>query len=322
MNNYLILGGAGFIGYHLAKFLSKNPNNNIKIVDNFMRGKKDDDILQLQKKNNIKILNLDLTKPLNNNLGNKYDYIFNLAAIIGVKNVIRFPEMVLQNNFLLQKNAINIAKKQKKLKKFIFFSTSEVYAGSNHYFKTPIPSIENTPLTINELKKPRTTYMLSKIYGESMCYFSKIPFLILRPHNIYGERMGMDHVIPELLKRIVSLKKNKKLKVYTSSHLRSFCYISDAIKQIYFLTISKKKNEVFNIGNDKSEVSIKDTAKLCLKIVNKKSKIINVDNNSNSPKRRCPSMKKTFKVIARNKFVNLESGISYVYNWYKQKKLI
>ena len=322
MNNYLILGGAGFIGHHLARFLSKNLKNHVEIVDNFMRGKNDEDFLQLKKKKNIKITNIDLIKSSYKNFGNKYNYIFNLAAIIGVKNVIQFPEKVLENNFLLQKKAIEIAKKQKKLKKFIFFSTSEVYSGSNYYFRTPIPSSENTPLTVNEIKNARTTYMLSKIYGEALCYHSKLPFLILRPHNIYGERMGMDHVIPEILKRIASLKKNTKLKVYTPAHSRSFCYIRDAIKQICKLTNSSIKNEVFNIGNDKEEVSIKHTAKLCLKIVNKKARILDVCSNHNSPQKRCPSMKKTFKIIKREKFTILEHGIENVYKWYKEKKLI
>ena len=252
----------------------------------------------------------------------KYNYIFNLAAIIGVRNVIKFPQKVLENNFTLQKIAIDIAIKQTNLKKFIFFSTSEVYAGSNLYFKTKIPSPEQTPLTINDLKDKRTTYMLSKIYGEALCYHSNLPFIILRPHNIYGERMGMDHVIPEILKKIHKSKKNKELKVFTQNHSRSFCYINDAISQILDLTYSKKSKDVFNIGNDKKELIIKDLVKLCMKILGVKRKIIPINSSHNSPKRRCPSMTKTFKVIKRKKFTSLREGIENVNRWYKYNKLI
>ena len=236
--------------------------------------------------------------------------------------MLKNPKKVLENNFILQKNSISIAEKQSNLKKFIFFSTSEVYAGSNYFFKTKIPASEKTPLTVSSLESSRSTYMLSKIYGEAMCYSSKLPFLILRPHNVYGERMGMDHVIPEILKKITISKKSQNLKVFTPSHSRSFCYIDDAIKQIVNLSISNKVKQVFNIGNDKDEISIRDVVKLCLKILKKKRKIQSLSGHHNSPPRRCPNMKKTFKNIKRIKFTTLSQGIENVYNWYKFNKLI
>ena len=123
MSNYLILGGAGFIGYHLAKELSKNKNNQIDIIDNFVRGKKDR-LSKLVRKQNVSLKRVDLINDFNKKFKNKYNYIFNLAAIIGVKNVIKFPQKVLENNFILQKNAIRIAKKTNSLKKFIFSTSS------------------------------------------------------------------------------------------------------------------------------------------------------------------------------------------------------
>ena len=87
MSNYLILGGAGFIGYHLAKELSKNKNNQIDIIDNFVRGKKDKELSKLVRKQNVSLKRVDLINDFNKKFKNKYNYIFNLAAIIGVKNV-------------------------------------------------------------------------------------------------------------------------------------------------------------------------------------------------------------------------------------------
>ncbi len=322
MKKFLILGGAGFIGYNLASKLSKNKKNEVHIVDNFSRGKFDKDFKVLSKLQNVKLKNIDLLKNSKNKFNKNYDYIFNLAAIIGVSNVMRFPYKVLINNVLIQSKALSIAKVQKNLKKFIFFSTSEVYAGSNNYFNTKIPSSENTPLTMSNLKNNRSTYMISKIYGEAMCYHSNIPFLILRPHNIYGERMGLNHVIPEILKKIKNLKDKELLKVFTPKHTRSFCYIDDAINQIIKLTNSSFKNEDFNIGNDKDEISIYQLVRKCLKILNKKNKILPLKNIHNSPKRRCPSMKKTFSCINRSKFTKLNDGINKMLKWYENNKLI
>lgn len=322
MKNFLIFGGAGFIGYRLAKRLAKNKNYKIDIVDNFSRGTFDKDLKDLKKLKNVRLKNLDLLKSLNFKFNKNYHYIFNLAAIIGVSNVMKAPNKVLIDNFLIQHKALLIAKKQKKLKKFIFFSTSEVYAGSNEYFDTKIPSPENTPLTITELKNKRSTYMISKIYGEALCYHSNIPFVIFRPHNIYGERMGLNHVIPEILKKIKDLKNQEPLKVYTPNHTRSFCYIDDAINQMIKLTFLSVKNQVFNIGNDKNEITIKELVKNCLKILNKKNKILPIKNLHNSPKRRCPDMKKTFSFIDRDNFTRLDDGIKKVLKWYEDNKLI
>ena len=84
----LILGGAGFIGYHLSKFLShKKFNNTIYILDNFQRGVKDKNFNELLKKKNVRFKKTDLSKkiPLKDK---NFHYVFQLSAIVGVKNVI------------------------------------------------------------------------------------------------------------------------------------------------------------------------------------------------------------------------------------------
>ena len=67
-------------------------------------------------------------------LGNKYDYIYHFAAIIGVKYVLKSPFDVLNKNYVLLRNILDIARVQSKLKRFIFASTSEVYAGTLNDF--------------------------------------------------------------------------------------------------------------------------------------------------------------------------------------------
>jgi len=126
----LILGGAGFIGFHLSKTLSQEKlNNKIYLVDNFQRGLKDKNFKDLLKKKNVIFKNYDLTKKIL--LKNKnFDYVFQLSAIVGVKNVIRKSFDTLEKNVKIHFNCIEFCKKQKKLKKLIFFSTSEVFLGS------------------------------------------------------------------------------------------------------------------------------------------------------------------------------------------------
>ena len=124
----LIVGGAGFIGFHLAKRLSKESME-VHIFDNLSRGKLDKDLKKLIRNKKIKFTKKDLLKQSQIKFTD-FDIIFNFAAIVGVENVTKKPNEVLKKNLELQLNCLKIALKQKKLKKFIFSSTSEVYAGS------------------------------------------------------------------------------------------------------------------------------------------------------------------------------------------------
>ena len=316
MRRVLITGGAGFMGYHLAKRLEKNDFY-IDLIDDLSRGKIDKDFKFLIKKKKIKFYNIDINS---NNLfklkKKNYDYIFHFAAIVGVKNVIKKPFEVLTKNMFLLEKILNFSKKQKKLRRLIFISSSEVYAGTLKKFGLKFPTPEETTLILNNLDDQRSTYMMSKIYGEAMCYHSKIPFTIIRPHNIYGPRMGHSHVIPELFAKIQYSKK-KILKVYSPYHKRTFCYVDDAINMILNLSKSKlSKNKTFNVGVDINEIKIIDLAKLILVILKKKLKILPMQVTQGSPYRRCPSMKKYKMIVNKVKFTSLKLGLKNTLEWY------
>tara|TARA_B100001964_G_C14180740_1_gene576102 strand:+ start:45 stop:1028 length:984 start_codon:yes stop_codon:yes gene_type:complete len=314
VNKVLITGGAGFIGYHLGKHLKQFFK--VDLLDNFSRGIKDSHLQDIID-DNTKIIDMDL---LNFNklftLNSEYTYIFHLAAIVGVKNVILSPYKVLQNNYLLTNNIIEFAKKQKKLKRFVFASTSEVYASTLKNFGIIFPTKEKTPLSCGDPKEIRNTYALSKIYGEASCFHSGLPITIVRPHNFYGPRMGLSHVIPELIKKIYSTEEDN-IDIYSANHQRTFLYIDDAIKIISGLAQSDKTlGEIFNIGDQKREISIIDLSKIIIKIL-KKDIIPNpLEDINDSPTRRCPSMEKTNKLINIQDTVSLELGIKKCYEWF------
>ena len=257
MQTVLITGGSGFIGFHLAEKLSKRFK--VDILDNFSRGVLDKNLIKLIKDRKVKLIRFDMKKKINFKNKN-YSYIFHFAATIGVTNVINNPWEVLNNNFLATKNIIEFAQKQKKLKKFFFASTSEIYAGSLSAGLLKFPTKEKQLIALSKFDNSRSTYMLSKIYGEAMCHFSNLPYIIIRPHNIYGERMGMSHVIPELIRKIIFSK--KFVKVSNQTHKRTFCYIKDAIDLIVILMKKKTKiNNFYNFEYSRNEIKIFDLAK-------------------------------------------------------------
>ena len=307
----LIIGGAGFIGSHLLKkFLKEEKKIKIDIIDNFSRSKNDKFLKDLIKDERVTIIKKNIINIKIENFRNiNYEIIFQFAAILGVQNVINNPEKVLADNFLIMKKSIEIAKKQTKLKKFIFLSTSEVYAGRLSRFKIKFPTPETSTLILTDIMNSRTSYMLSKIYCEAMCIHSKLRYLILRPHNVYGPRMGYSHVIPEIIKKIINLKNKKFLRLYSSNHKRAFCYIDDAIYQIYTITKSKAINRIFNIGNNEEEISIFSLCKKILRLFSRSDiKIIKKSINNFSPTKRLPAMNKIFGLIKKKKIHQIRRG--------------
>ena len=315
----LIIGGAGFIGFSLAKMMI-GKGFEVDIFDSFSRGKKDDDMQLLMKNTNINIVNVDIKKlQVINNIGDDYDLIFHFAAILGVEYVINNPYMVLDENVLLTNNAIKIAKKQKSLKKFIFTSTSEVYAGTLQNNLLEIPTKETSKIILPDLNNPRSSYMLSKIYGEALCIHSGLPYVILRPHNIYGPRMGLSHVVPQIMKKCYKIENRQPLEVFSPSHTRTFCFIDTALEQIYDLIMCDDViNDTFNIGQEEPEIKISFLVEKIIKITKKDLEIKKMENTLGSPERRCPSMKKTYKFINNINEVPLEAGLQMTHTWYKK----
>lgn len=315
----LITGGAGFIGYHLAKKLVIEGNK-VVIIDDFSRGVTDSFLKELQQSYDVELRmgNL-LDKEAMDIIESDFDFIYHLAAIIGVQNVLNHSYDVLVNNVILTMNVIEIAKKQKHLKRLLFASTSEVYAGTLSYHGLVFPTTEDTSLTVSDLKHPRTSYMLSKIYGEALLRQSSVPYTIFRPHNFYGPRMGMSHVIPELLRKAYNNENDGKLQIFSAEHKRTFCYIEDAIEMIIRLAVcDEAEGEEFNIGNEKPEVTMNELGEIIIEVTGNELDIEPLPPSPGSPERRCPSMKKTLEYIGYEPQISLKEGVMETFAWYKK----
>lgn len=322
MSKILITGGAGFIGYFIANKLSENLENHITIVDNLLRGRIDEEFQNLIKKENVTFINGDLTDPrIFFDLDHDYDYIYHLAAIIGVKNVMNNPDKVLSVNTVSTLNIFQFAKTITNLKRILFSSTSEVYTGTLKHYGIDIPTSENVNLTIDDISSNRTTYALSKIFGESVCFtFGQkynIPFTIVRYHNIYGQRMGFAHVIPELF---IKIKENDKIDLPSPTHSRAFCYIDDAVEMtIKSCESENTKGEILNIGNSDSEIKMYDLVKIISQVMGKKVTINKLPDTPGSPTRRCPDTTKINNLLKLDIKTNLYDGIKKTFEWYSDK---
>lgn len=318
MTKVLVTGGAGFIGYFLSKYLTEKGYF-VTIADNLFRGKMDDELKVLISKQNIKCVQIDLTKKEElDKLDKDYDYVYHLAAINGTKHFYEIPDEVLRVNVL---SVINILEwfKGTKCKKILFSSSSETYAGTNRTFGVPIPTPENVPLCIEDIKNPRWSYGGSKIIGElffvNYARRYNLRMSIIRYHNIYGPRMGFEHVIPEFSMRIK--KKETPFTVKGGSETRAFCYVSDAVEATNLVMESDKTDgEIIHIGNDQEEITILDLAKKLLDLTENKINLKVEPAPEGCVQRRCPNISKLKSLTGYTPKVPLIHGLKETFGWY------
>jgi len=322
MNKILITGGAGFIGFNLAKKLADDPINEIHICDDLSKVKYDDEFnVFLKNHPSVKYFKYDLTdNTIYENLSGDYNQIYHLAAVVGVKYADENPDQVIRINALSTINLLEWAKNIKSVK-ILFASSCENYTGSLNQNIISIPTPEEIPLTIDNIKVPRYSYAVSKILGElAMINYSRIyGFVtsIVRYHNVYGPRMGFVHVIPEFSFRL--LRKENPFKIFGSEQTRTFCYVDDAVNATIGVMESDKTNlEVVNIGDDKYEIVIKNLAEKLFDIANYYPEIEEMPSPLGSVNRRCPTISKLRKLVGHSSKVNLDEGLLKTYNWYKE----
>ncbi|MDD2778114.1 MAG: NAD-dependent epimerase/dehydratase family protein [Methanocellales archaeon] len=324
MKKILVTGGGGFIGCHLSKHLA-NEGNEVMIVDNLFRGRMDDELKEILKMENVKYTEADLTNSKSfEKLDSDFDYVYHLAAINGTRYFYEIPDEVLRTNSLATINILDWFVKS-ECKKILFSSSSEVYAGAMRKFGLPIPTPEDVPLCIEDVQNSRWSYAGSKIIGELLFinYAKKHDFdmTIVRYHNIYGPRMGYEHVIPEFLLNIY--KNIDPFPVYGNTS-RAFCYIDDATEATELVMKNKNCNgEVLNIGNDLEEISMVDLAKTMFDVLGYGATIDVKSAPEGSVDRRCPNINKLKKLTGYKPKINLKKGIElthrYCYKYFKER---
>jgi nucleoside-diphosphate-sugar epimerase len=315
----LITGGAGFVGFHLATELSAQPEDELTLVDNFVRGRQDPDLEGLLKKSNVRLVSADVTRPETfENLGTGYDEVYHLAAIIGVRNVLERPHEVVRVNAVSTLLLLDWFCRGGGTK-LLFSSTSEAYAWTQCFHQLPIPTPEDVPLALTDLSRPRASYAGSKIFGElavnQYCRIYSKSFVIVRYHNVYGPRMGYEHVIPELYLRAAGGE--SPLVVYSAEHRRAFCYASDAVAATVAAMRSPAADGlVLNVGDDREDVEIARLARVILRQAGLKEDILPQPAPHDPIKRRCPDISRARKLLGYEPRTDLETGVARTIAWY------
>ena len=274
---YLITGGAGFIGSHLAEFLLEQGHH-VCVLDNLSTGSLAN-IQNLIRHKNFKNTVADILDY--RTLGQlvlQSDQIFHLAAAVGVKLIMENPVETITTNVQGTENVLKLASFYDK--KVFVASTSEVY-GKMMEIGNDVDSLnENYDLILGPTNKRRWAYACTKAVDEflAFAYFDekKLPTVIARFFNTVGPRQTGQYgmVIPNFVQKALM---GEPIHVYgDGEQTRSFTYIKDAIKVLVdLMKIPEAEGQVFNIGNGK-EISMLDLAERVKEKTHSKSKIMKI----------------------------------------------
>ena len=268
----LITGGAGFIGSHLTDRLVADGHQ-VTVLDNLATGRKENLAAHLEG-NTIKFVEgsiLDLL--LIENLVSETEYIFHLAAAVGVFNIVNHPLDSLLTNIRGTENVLEAAHKHSK--PVFVTSSSEVYGKNvSDSLKESDDRILGAPVTL------RWSYSEAKAIDESLAYAywveKKLETRIVRFFNTVGPRQlgayGM--VVPRFVKSALS---NEPITIYGSGEqTRCFGHVLDAVEAVVRIAFAENTiGKVINIGNN-FEISINNLAKKVIEQTKSKSEVVYV----------------------------------------------
>lgn len=271
MGNYLISGGAGFIGSNFIKYLmEKDLPSKIINLDKLTYAASLYNLKDFKDKTNYTFIQEDICNKENiDKIFNYYrpKYIINFAAESHVDRSIENSEEFLRTNVLGTQVLLDASLKY-GVKKFIQISTDEVYGSIDEgYFS------EESPL------KPNNPYAASKAGGDllaqSFYRTHKLPVSITRSSNNYGPGQFYEKLIPMIIKKALE---RKKIPVYGDGlNVRDWIYVMDNCSGIYKVLEKGKNGEIYNISDNVEKRNID-----IVKLVIKKVKEILVSNNIDS----------------------------------------
>ena len=270
----LVTGGAGFIGSHLVESLLKDGQK-VTVIDDLSTGRMENISHLVNNKNLSVYIDTILNENLMRRLISKSEFIYHLAAAVGVKYIIENPLRSIQTNVRGTEIVLELSSelsRGKHKKKVLLTSTSEIYGKNEN-----IPFKEGDDRVLGPTTINRWSYSCTKALDEflALAYYEekKLPVIVVRLFNTCGPRQVGDYgmVIPRFIEQAIS---NRPLTVYgNGKQTRSFLYVGDAVKAMKLLSRHPEATgEIFNIGSPEG-ITIKELAKKIINLTGSKSKI-------------------------------------------------
>ncbi len=320
----LVTGTSGFLcSYFVDTIAALNRGRlaqpcRLIAVDKFPPPKRSSD---LANQDEIHFLQHDASLPLD--LNEKVDWIIHGASIASPTFYRRHPLETIDVNVTGTRHMLELARSH-IARGMLFLSTSEIYGDPDPAF---IPTPEDYRGNVS-CTGPRACYDESKRMGETLCTtyhrLHGTPVKIMRPFNVYGPGQRLDdaRIIPDLMKAALY---REPLTLYSDGRAsRAFCYVSDAISAMWQVLLSDVEGEVFNVGNDEAEISIRQLTEVVRDVAGSPLLEINFqvsedpDYVTDNPQRRCPDLSRLRSNFSWQPKVSLAEGLQRTLLSYKE----
>lgn len=324
---YLITGGAGFIGSHLAEQLIADGHS-VRAIDDLSTGTRDN-VRHLEESGSYKLtVGNILDRDLLEECVIDCDQIFHLAAKVGVKVIMEQPVDTITTNVKGTEHILELAEAHNK--KVLIASTSEVYGKSMETNSSIKKLSEKDDWTLGTTEKKRWAYAASKAIDEflALAYSTerKLPVVIARYFNTVGPRQtgryGM--VVPNFVQQALA---GEPIKVFgDGEQTRCFTHVADAVRAtIALMNTPEAEGGLFNVGSEE-EVSMNSLAERIRVMAESTSPIEHVSYEVaygpgyEDMRRRTPDISKLRKTIGYEPRFSTDDIIQDVISHYKSNK--
>lgn len=310
---YVITGGAGFIGSHLAERLAGEAD--VVLLDNLRRNSLK--FTDLASQPGVSFVQGDIRdRPFVARLVQNADAVFHLAAIAGVSSYYAEPETTLRVN-IEGTIAVVDAVVAAEVPRLVYLSTSEVHGPNAHDVD------EESPCAIGPSSDRRWVYATSKLAGEHLVLrggeVHGFAATVLRPFNVYGPRQTGEGAIRNFCVAAVT---GTPLEVYgDGSAVRAWCYVDDFVTAaLSTMNTPAAAGQVFNIGNPNAAVDTKGLAEMIVSLV-PGAKVNNSDVSRAEVAYRTPVIEKARRILAFEPCVGLGEGLTRTIEWTRSQLL-
>lgn len=314
--NFLVTGGAGFIGSNLIDQLLEDGHN-VTNIDNFdsfySKSIKQDNIKNHIISNRYKLIEADIRDydHLESVIGQDFDVIVHLAAKAGVRPSIENPIECQEVNVTGTQNLLEIAR-MKGIKQFVFASSSSVYG------KNPNVPWKEMELLLQPISPYASTKISGELLGHVYSHLYDIRFLALRFFTVYGPRQRPDLAIHKFLK---IMSEGKNISIYGKGDTRrDYTYIDDIVKGIISASTYKKSDfEIFNLGNNDT-IELKDLVEKIESASGLDSSKVYVEEQPGDVKQTWANIEFAKEELGYAPNYNIDLGLSKFVEWFNSLK--
>ena len=294
---FLVTGGAGFIGSHLAERLIQRDDH-VTVLDDLSTGSLDN-IEHLKSTGMLEFhFGKVQDKRVVQGLVDGADFVVHFAAALGVKLILEKPVESIETNVAGTKTLLEAAAESGK--PVLIASTSEVYGKSSK-----LPFCEDDDIVLGPTRKSRWSYAASKMLDEflALSYWEQknLPAMVVRFFNTVGPRQNGRYgmVLPTFVRQALE---DAPITIHgDGKQSRCFCDVRDTVEAVIRLIDARVFGEVVNVGSTE-ETSIEDLAFLVRRLVGSRSKILYTPYNQaykpgyEDMDRRVPSVEKLYRL--------------------------